>query len=58
MMNPPNEPARFVTCPCQHCNGQIEFDASGFAGGETRNVECPHFGSFQNFLRIMEKFWQ
>ena len=42
MSNPPNEPARFVTCPCQHCNGGIEFDASGFEKGETSNVECPH----------------
>jgi hypothetical protein len=33
---------RFVTCPCQFCNGGIEFDASDFAKGETRAVECPH----------------
>jgi len=32
----------FVTCQCQHCDGHIEFDASGFARGETRTVECPH----------------
>jgi hypothetical protein len=42
MNNSPNNPARFVTCPCQHCNGQIEFDASGFEKGETCNIECPH----------------
>ena len=43
----PDEPAttstpNFVTCPCQYCNGGIEFDASGFEKGETRTVECPH----------------
>lgn len=37
----PTEP-RFVTCPCQHCSGSIEFDASGLAQGETTNAECPH----------------
>jgi len=38
MNNPPNEPARFATCPCQHCGGGIEFDASH--RGES--VACPH----------------
>jgi Holliday junction DNA helicase RuvB len=42
MSNPPNEPPRYVTCPCQHCSGHIEFDASGFAKDETRAAECPH----------------
>ena len=42
MNNPPNDPARFVTCRCQHCNGNIEFDASGFQPGQTRSAECPH----------------
>lgn len=37
----PNEP-HFVVCPCQNCNGHIEFDASDFAKGETRQAECPH----------------
>jgi hypothetical protein len=41
MNTTPNEP-RFVTCPCQHCSGNIEFDASGFQAGETRSAECPH----------------
>lgn len=27
---------------CQNCSGHIEFDASSFAPGETRTVECPH----------------
>lgn len=31
-----------ITCHCQHCNGGIQFDASSFAHGETRNAECPH----------------
>jgi hypothetical protein len=42
MSIPPNEPPRYVTCPCQHCSGHIEFDASGFAKDETRAAECPH----------------
>jgi TPR repeat protein len=33
---------QYVTCNCQHCDGGIEFDASGFEKGETRAVECPH----------------
>ena len=32
---------QFVTCPCQVCNGNIEFDPSDFGDGETRTVECP-----------------
>jgi hypothetical protein len=35
-------PPRLVTCRCHYCEGDIEFDASGFAKGETRTVECPH----------------
>jgi hypothetical protein len=35
-------PENFVICRCQHCDGHIEFDASDFAKGETRTVECPH----------------
>jgi hypothetical protein len=31
----------YVTCPCQHCSGHIEFDSSGFQKDETRTVECP-----------------
>src|ERR1700739_2566670 len=41
MNQPLNEP-RFVTCPCQHCNGGIEFDANEFDVDEIREVECPH----------------
>jgi len=40
MSNPPNESPRYVTCPCQHCSGHIEFDAS-HAG---TSVACPHCG--------------
>lgn len=42
MSNPPNESTRFVTCPCQLCNGKIEFDARDFSQDETRSAECPH----------------
>src|SRR5580704_16281709 len=35
-------PENIVKCRCQHCSGNIEFDASGFRPGETRNAECPH----------------
>jgi hypothetical protein len=43
MTNESDQPTpRFVTCPCQYCNGGIEFDAASFAKGETRTVECPH----------------
>ncbi len=42
MSNPSNEPPRYVTCRCQHCDGHIEFDASDFGTRETRMVECPH----------------
>jgi len=42
MNAPPNQPPGFVTCLCQHCDGHIEFDATGFQKGETRNVKCPH----------------
>ena len=34
--------ANYVTCRCQHCDKGIEFDASGFAKGETQIVNCPH----------------
>jgi hypothetical protein len=34
--------ANYVTCPCQHCSGKIEFDASDFGASETRTAECPH----------------
>ena len=34
----------YVTCPCQHCSGKIEFDASTFDKGETCTVPCSHCG--------------
>jgi hypothetical protein len=41
-MPPPDQPApHFVTCLCTQCKGAIEFDASDFAEGETRQAECP-----------------
>ncbi len=42
MSNPSEENARFVTCPCQHCAGPIEFDANELNGAATATVECPH----------------
>lgn len=43
MANSPDNPEPcFVTCPCQHCNGSIEFEAGEFHEDETRTVECPH----------------
>jgi hypothetical protein len=50
MDTPENEP-KFVTCPCLHCNGHIEFDTNqldrtsnpgGMSTGLT--VPCPHCG--------------
>jgi len=31
-----------ATCPCRHCGGHIEFDATDFDKDEARLVECPH----------------
>lgn len=35
---------RYVTCPCQHCSGNIEFDANCLPEREMRTVPCPHCG--------------
>jgi hypothetical protein len=32
----------YVTCPCQHCGGKIEFDANQFDPAENTTVPCPH----------------
>jgi hypothetical protein len=37
-----SEEKNFVTCPCQHCNGNIEFDASLCQTGT--KATCPHCG--------------
>src|ERR1022692_2339418 len=42
MSNQSEENARFVTCPCQHCAGPIEFDGNELNGGNTATAECPH----------------
>jgi DNA-directed RNA polymerase subunit RPC12/RpoP len=42
MSNQSDENARFVTCRCFHCGGDIEFDANELNGAETAKVECPH----------------
>src|SRR5882724_294549 len=33
---------KFSICPCQHCNGDIEFDDNQLEVSETQTVECPH----------------
>jgi hypothetical protein len=37
-----NNAPKWVTCPCNHCSGSIEFDASDFEKYEGRSAECPH----------------
>lgn len=32
----------FVSCPCQHCSGYIEFEVERFQDGIT--IQCPHCG--------------
>jgi DNA-directed RNA polymerase subunit RPC12/RpoP len=40
---PPAEISQFVSCPCQHCNREFDFDASKLA--EDNNlVPCPYCG--------------
>ena len=34
----------YVTCPCQHCSGKIEFDANQLDAAENTTVPCPHCG--------------
>lgn len=34
----------FVSCPCQHCSGKIEFDANQLDTAENATVPCPHCG--------------
>ena len=34
----------YVTCPCQHCSGKIEFDANQLDPAEKTTVPCPHCG--------------
>jgi hypothetical protein len=41
MNTPPDQPPRFVSCRCQHCDAHIEFDANGFQEGDTATVKCP-----------------
>src|ERR1039458_1914976 len=30
-----------VTCPCQHCNGKIQFDPEELSD-ENKSIPCPH----------------
>ena len=34
----------YVTCPCLHCNGKIEFDANQLDTAANAIVPCPHCG--------------
>lgn len=40
----PKPEAHYVACPCQHCSGRIEFDASQLDPAENITVPCPHCG--------------
>src|ERR1041384_711372 len=44
-MNPPPDQRapHYVTCPCNHCSGNIEFDANELAE-EYSFMPCPHCG--------------
>jgi hypothetical protein len=44
MSNESEENAQFVTWPCQHCNGPIEFDANELTSELGAKVPCPHCG--------------
>ena len=44
----------YVTCPCQHCSGNIEFDANQLDGAEYITVPCPHCG-LETALFVIEK---
>jgi hypothetical protein len=35
-------PPRLVTCRCHYCDGELEFDASGFNDGDNCTLTCPH----------------
>ena len=41
MSDIPTKP-RVVKCRCHYCEGEIEFDASGFNIGEDCTLTCPH----------------
>ena len=43
MNQPDAKPApNYVTCPCQHCGGKIEFDANQLDPAENTTAPCPH----------------
>jgi len=41
---PPVIPPRFVVCACNHCDGNIEFDANQLGDRQSVFVLCPHCG--------------
>jgi uncharacterized protein len=43
MSQPDAQPVpNYVTCPCQHCGGKIEFDANQLDLAKKTTVPCPH----------------
>lgn len=44
----------YVTCPCQHCGGKIEFDANQLDPTEIPSVPCPHC-ELQTTIFVPEK---
>jgi hypothetical protein len=41
MSDTPTKP-RLVTCRCHYCDGDLEFDASGYNAGDSCTLTCPH----------------
>jgi hypothetical protein len=33
---------KYITCPCQYCNGNIEFDANELGKDQNTTATCPH----------------
>ncbi len=44
----------YVTCPCQHCSGNIEFDANQLDSAENITIPCPHCG-LETIIFVPEK---
>ena len=44
----------YVTCPCQHCSGKIEFDSNELDPAENTTVPCPHCG-FETTIFVPEQ---
>ena len=44
VQQPPVVQPHLVVCACEHCGGNIEFDAHELGDRETVSVPCPHCG--------------